>query len=465
MKKRHRFIHLLLGLILLVGNMSACRSDHGSPADPSNTDQDASARLTASEAYSDVLAPNEVQMRNVSMVTIHNGYLYYFQKIDLGLTSAHIIRKRNLETGEISSPCIDPLCSHLDADCPFYCGSYFRPMFFFGDWMLVQWEGSALAPDEQGKAHTQKTFTRVLYNQKTGERRDVFPIQDPDAITDSMFFFDGEKIYHALYQKSTTDPETGEKYVPCEVVAHDLKTGREVSLFSRKYDITLFCVTNSHVYFYETLPGDDGKDKNIYYSYSKETEQIREEPTFALSAVRFVCKNRLYVDDAEQFVCMINDVTTGEVYQAAEELGQTVSTIFVTEDHIYYLSKEGVYEYWKATGELWDQYLLDKANLKGSELKARRVKYDEDEAALRLNFYRKNCSLWRSDLNGENPEKVLDLPGFYFATIYVEGEYLYTKNYFYDTETGEPLYTAGVDDVWCRIHFGTGEKELLDDVT
>lgn len=84
--------------------MSACRSDHGSPADPSNTDQDASARPTATEAYSDVLAPNEVQMRNVSMVTIHSGYLYYPQKIDLGLTSAHIIRKRNLETGEISSP-------------------------------------------------------------------------------------------------------------------------------------------------------------------------------------------------------------------------------------------------------------------------------------------------------------------------------------------------------------------------
>lgn len=83
-------------------------------------------------------------------------------------------------------------------------------MFFFGDWMLVQWEGSALAPDEQGKAHIQKTFTRVLYNQKTGERRDVFPIQDSNAITDSMFFFDGEKIYHALYQKSITDPETGE---------------------------------------------------------------------------------------------------------------------------------------------------------------------------------------------------------------------------------------------------------------
>ena len=61
-----------------------------------------------------------ITCRYISSIAIQDDYMYYVSQISSNKNDKmYVIKRLNLKTGEISSPCFDPVCTHDTLDCNF----------------------------------------------------------------------------------------------------------------------------------------------------------------------------------------------------------------------------------------------------------------------------------------------------------------------------------------------------------
>ena len=122
----------------------------------------------------------------IGKTVYHNGYMFFFETVESeSAGDLYSVKRLNLLTGEISSPCKDPLCTHLNEDCPFVCGGMGTPMIqFFDQYILVhsQFRDYSLAEHSR--------YKRILYNEKTGEWKEIFQTVSSNTNSKNAFCID-----------------------------------------------------------------------------------------------------------------------------------------------------------------------------------------------------------------------------------------------------------------------------------
>ena len=382
-------------------------------------------------------------------ISYHNGYLYFPEHDDHGY---HIFKRMNLTTGEISSPCIDPLCSHDTAECPFLCGElYVARLRFYDEWVLIQSNFSA-SPiyDEKDKAdHSGGYYKNILYNTETGEWNEVFQ----ENLQATGYSVQAVRVGSYLYKTTYGAPRTvnGETIYPTNIQRYHFETGKEETIYSHDYFISLVAAGEKRVYFGEII------DRNYrFYSVDLNGENFREEPNMVIEGA-YVYKNRAYGNnssDSYDYHLYVNDFATGEMTPIADNY--MITGISIYEDQLYYLVKDYYSQYFS------DAQAINKKAREAGFRASVDEPYKSELDEVKRKYKTSMVSLWRCDLDGNNKELILELPGASGTmNLYIWDGYIYTEYVFYDTETGEPLGTEEEIGRPCRIDLTTGEVEFL----
>ena len=396
------------------------------------------------------LAPDEV-IRDATVMAMTEKYLYYvaqFQADAYEGQKVTQVRRVNITTGETSSACVDSLCTHDTIECPCFGARTMAPVRIFGDWLCIQTNFTGSLRKIVFNANNSGiTRRRILYNTQTGE---WFPILEDQVGADKgsfELFYDGKYVYAVAYGSSSKDAETGEIYTPSIIRSINLKTKEEKDIFSHKFQISLAAVSQGRVYFYETI----GDEFYRFYSVTTEGEDFREESNMKIEP-RHVYRNRIYGTSADNRL-LINDVNTGEV--STVDCFITQNAIDIANEYLYYMERENLEELYHQMSAYTQEDLKDPIKREESILLEKKMN---------------SCIayLWRCNLDGSDPQKILELGTAYERSIRIVGEYCYLYDYYYDPETdqfywGDKQYyeSATATPKICRIHLETGVKETL----
>lgn len=439
-----------LSFLLCIMIFTGCSSvKTGNQIDISAKSSDSLYGEDETTLYNDKVAMDKPVRQLGGEITYHEGYIYYPERDNTG---HYIFKRLNLTTGEVSSPCIDPLCSHDTTDCPFYCGTVSPAQLrFFDDWIMIQAEFEDAVYDQTTHSIlVESHYKNLIYNFNTGEWREIFK-SNKNATSNSVQVV---QIENYLYKTSYGSRRTvnGVSYIPSEIRRYNLKTGEETTVYSHDYYICLSMSGENRIYFYEMLD-----ETYKYYSVDKNGEDFREETTWEIHP-SYVYQNKIYGPDKNGNVDVtlyMNDLNTGEIVKIADDYIR--AGLYVSENAIYYISKDYYAQYWKDLPALM-------AEAKAAGVSMSEEPYKSREEEMLLKYLTSSAYLWRCDLNGENAEMVMELPGAGLLSVYVWDEYLYTAYEFYDLQTGEQLGSEDEKGALCRIHLDTGKVEFLHEL-
>ena len=390
-----------------------------------------------------------------TQMTIHDGYLYYVEDIYLSRTYS-VIRRMNLETGEISTPCTVEGCTHKRDQCPFYSGRVFRGFMIFGDWMHVE---ERYYWDKENIDNASTWNTQFLYNLKTGEVRQL-----PAVLRDT---FKSIRVGNCLYLVKHSDKLTyadGVTRTYSKVYEYNIDTNEYRVVYEHNDLIALLYGSNTRVYFLQDVKTGE-TETTTYYSFNPETGDMREEPTITMQSYDAIYRNRLYALEIDsetlERTVYVNNVTTSETVKILHDglLGYSL-----TENGIYYIRMDEYAAYMeayqrryaalreelahleesgKSRSELWDQYYLD---------------CNKDIAQWLMPH---DMEIWRCDLDGKNAVKLFEIPCISIsASFWIENNMLYAYADFFDPETGEELTVQG-EMVPIVLDLTTGDITVL----
>ena len=410
------------------------------------------------EAWNDDnLAPDEVVNRIYNNIAFYGGYAYFPQTVVSaeGVKGSTLMRQ-NLVTETISWACQDPLCTHDSVECPFFCGSGYFYVQFFGDWMVNQ------------ARVTRGTYRRLLYNMKTGESREIFKLFKSDDGFDGTIFCNGNYLYNAYYGNESMRTEDGETYFPCNIYRHNLRTGKEDVVYSSRTYISLTCVTDEYVYFCERLPvsnySTEVRIRNYRYRFgAEEAESLADK--WIPNEICAVYKNRMYGTSSSDIMCAVQNLESGEIVYPLKELSKDAGAIFVDGDYVYYSTREGIAEMRNAFMERAEKYRFDIENATGEGKDRLKKEYSEASREYGAAWRLIPLKIWRTDLDGNNLELVIELKNWSSTFFSVHNGVLYMPYYNVNPETGD-IYEDEKDKIGlvCRVDLETGEKTVLIDL-
>ena len=407
--------------------------------------------------WDDELAADEISLRSYQNIAFYDGYSYFpnlvFDKN--GKEIGRTLVRQNLTTGAISFACPDPLCSHDTLDCPFYCGSGFYMTQFFGEWIINQARVGI------------GTYRRILYNMNTGEWREIFKLFNSDSF-DSVIFSNGTDLFCTYFGGESKKAADGEEYFPCNIYKHNLKNGKEEIVYSSRTDISILCVTQKYVYFYETIPESKYSLKTHLKNYryrfgDDEAEEITDK--IIPNQIAAVFQNKLYGRASNGNRCAIQNLTTGEVTYPLGDLSRDVQFVKVTDKYVYYSTREGLADLNEDAFEN-DRYYreaIDKAV--GEEKDRLKKEYSKVNREYGTAWRLIPLKIWRTDLDGNNLEFVIELKNWSATFFSVYNGELYMPYSNVNPETGD-AYDDDKDKIGlvCRVDLETGEKTVLIDL-
>ena len=395
----------------------------------------------------DPIAMEEPLRGLIGKTVYHNGYMFFFEKVESeSAGDLYSVKRLNLLTGEISSPCKDPLCTHLNEDCPFVCGGMATPMIqFFDQYILVhsQFRDYSLAEHSR--------YKRILYNEKTGEWKEIFQTVSSNTNSKNAFCIDNY-LYHAAYGARRT--ENGKVYVPTEIRRYNLKNGEEEVIYTHDFCIFLVMAGQSRLYFYEDIAGE----KFRFFSVDKDGKDFRNEPRITLRP-SYVYQNRIYGElefdgTFTKSPLLIQDLNTGETLTVVED--HINGSLCIAENKLYYLTKEYYTE-----SHIDMNKVIEEGFAAGVANPYKTEPYASKLAEIERLKNTGTAYLWQCDLDGSNSKIVMEFPGAGALYFCILDGYMYTNYTFYDVTTGEQLGTKDEQGQPCRINLTTGEVEFL----
>lgn len=422
-------------------------------------------RQEAKGLLEDDIAPDEVTLRSAQDVVFWNNYVYFSRKLynEYGKVFGQTVLRQNLTTGEISSACQDPLCTHDTKDCPFFGGqTYFLPQVFGDEWMVIQTDFNF---NYYEKGYVTDAY-RILYNLKTGEWRRIFEIFNPDEGYDAVLFSNGTDLFNSFYSNEKVTDETGETYFPCSIYKHNLKTGKESVVYSSRYTINLLTVTQKNIFFFLCLPDDENRRELLkYYCYNMETGEVKSIADLIPDGtqVRFAYQNKFYSGSDNYSTASIINAKTGETTYPMGELSEDVIYIYVDENAAYYGIRRGYREKSRAFQKVYNELVKEASELTGEERVAKFKEIREMGAEFNSVWIAMPFEVWKTDLNGNNPELVLTVENFGGSAFSVYEGYFYFRYSLVDPETGL-LDRPERNYKFSRINIATGELTVLEEL-
>lgn len=358
---------------------------------------------------------------------ITEQYAYFTEPVSLEKTSWKRIVRMNHETGEISCPCIDPVCAHEDESCAMVLyGDYVDPILVFGNYLYF---GANINKEDFGTE-----YIRTLYNMKTGVSKEIFKDVGPTGESGSTecVVNIGKYLYHIGYRVEKN--KVTDKYEYSSVLQrYDMNSGKEEDIYMYRGLLNIKIADGERIYF--------GDVAGATYSVNKNGKYFRNEPNFTCDFPWYVYDGKAFYND-DNNVIRINDLKTGADYPIVED--ETFGNFWMTDQYIYYLLKDS------------------EIDIYGDKPRDENGRVDiEAYAARQAEYYSAMTYVWRCEHDGTNKQLVGELPGSAFKISSLYENYIYAPYSFYDSDTKEPIVSSNPLRTHCRINMDTWEVEEL----
>ena len=335
--------------------------------------------------------------RYTQRFAVCGDYLYYADVSSPQGKSVSVLKCLNMKTGEISSPCFDPVCTHNTFDCDFY----------FLRISSIHAYGKYIVMSGIKEAQLNVQNSEYVYDVTTGKvYKDVFSLMQADRGNTYISCIQDDIFDYAIdtYDNPNATGEHDKTIYEFQLWKYNIPTGERTVVFksSNTFNEYNFLIAyGGRLYYSQYFPESDQRK---IYSMLPDQSDIREENNF--------CFGDYYVGDliwnvksengAYEIFC--TDVNSGERKILAKsdqyEMGQCL-----TDQYLYY------------------SYIVPDENGQSKS------------------------QLWRCDHNGNNKEQLITYDGVLrYFTIY--GNYIFshcTVGEIYKiervhVETGEVLY-------------------------
>lgn len=365
----------------------------------------------------------------------------YGEKIYTTQTVCRFV-KYNAHTGEVSSVCLDPICTHgPESGCIFIAPENTMPAIqsIIGDWLVFSFyhyisASFGFIPES------------YVYNLKTGEFIQLFEFDVSDSVISrsrTWCFFEN-KIYVTKQVLDYTDT----KYVPGEktektediddytpktktyLCEYNFDTRKFVELLEVPADYLITGVTNKKFYYIDAA-GD-------IYSSNRDGSNMTKEKVLDFSPQEY-CGTYGYAFNSEIF---IYDLSTDTKKVIPKEYSYQKC----------YLTNEGI---------LFSTF--SDANVEYAELLDSRSKYSSTlEFAKAVNKYRYESTeqLYLMDFEGNNKELLFEADGMFVDAYYKSGKYIYARITYPDPENNY-IPKETINDGRAVINIETGEITMV----
>ena len=272
-------------------------------------------------------------------------------------TQGYELLAYDFSTGEASSPCKDPMCSHqtvlkdLDTGCPFGAGAKIVSI----ENKVIYYQTTYVDPDSEKYS----VFRVYSYNQKNLRQTLLFEL--PDAFSDGLICKTGDYIY---YERSTINEDFSIDIFLCR---YNVKSQKNETLYAFDYVVgsldanvlsdrtarkrtnglePLFVDDQERVYFTSTANMNSGGDfpLQLYTSDLKSDREAKKLPGLekwrvAASNAVFYRENVLYfaAKKGEASIIAAYDLSTARSTVLAENVYPSFT---VAGDHLYCFSRE-----------------------------------------------------------------------------------------------------------------------------
>ena len=266
--------------------------------------------------------------REVAYFAEYGDYIYYQEMLQSGGKSYLRLRCLNTKTGELTSPCFDPVCTHDTLDCD----------FCFQSPISVQSFGKYIVFYAKKEMKPTSAFQCYLYNASTGELRSgIFNQQNYSNIS-TYVCHSGNYLYnfgYNLYDNPNATGSNDKTVYEMQIWRYDLSSGKTETIHTlsdtyRGYTMQL--VHGDRIYFHKL---DKEAAKSAMYSMSLACTDVREEPNF-VSAKYYVGDEQWdVVNDNGKYAVRSVNIKTGETKVVVESNKHEIG-LAVTDKYVYY---------------------------------------------------------------------------------------------------------------------------------
>ena len=341
-------------------------------------------------------------------------------EIHYGEVQIERVVKYNPVTDTVSSPCLDPVCTHsLESSCPMLkphkLGAphmSFRIMKIVGDWMILRLQYH----DEVFITKNYVTF----YNLQTGESRHFFE-EDLETevmtrwVSGSAF---GNKFYNIKqtldysdtgFDKNNTDKSIADftpktKQILCE---YDLDAGKVTELFEIPENFGMIAISNKRFFFMD--------DADVIYSCNRDGNNMVKEEYLAFQPENLIGSYAYSLYDLDGFT--VFDIATNQIRTVSVEFDE-YSDCALAIDGVLFDHVEGYEKYLNFKASIRDFY--EKHD--GKPLSEIAELYENE---LQETFHSGTTKIYKCDLDGENMRLIYEEDNSVIASVYGTEDHLF----------------------------------------
>ncbi|HCG68028.1 MAG TPA: hypothetical protein DEW22_05035 [Clostridiales bacterium] len=388
-----------------------------------------------------------------------NDFLYYKERytyreekssgISMKRQAERIVRL-SLKTGNVSSACVDPVCTHMyGSDCPLNVDYLYdnnariRNLKAIGDWLfyIISSRYTVYDPTTQNEELIGTVEKYMIYNTVTGETRELFPRNSvgESGIAPAVC---GGTVYGHMFFAALPEyvkDENGNESLVKVLRSYDVEKDKTTVIYSDSRSFGVPAVTNKRIYI--VFSDESG---NSWCSVDWNGKDMRREEGFYTPIVTYGPRAYLYDgEDNYRYISVYNIET-----HSAKELDIDTFTggFCISGDVLYYSITSNVDEYASLdVNKLYEKYSdLDQAERTNAVIR--------DMNAV---LYGGSSQIYSTDLDGGSRKLLFEYEHMVIQCVAAAGNYLYA----YITSAQPPEYTveSTENEGFSRIDLTTGE--------
>lgn len=430
-------------LILFAACLAGCgRNDGTAPS------EDAEEFTADGQIYRSSALYNAVQIRDFLYYVEEYTYKEELKNGKTAERQAERVVRLSLKTGNVSSACVDPVCTHthgsgcpLNKDYLYGTGNIYN-LKAVGDWLFYVMSEYIQVddPDGQGKNSFITLMNYMIYNTVTGELRELFPRNSvgesgaaPALISGTVY----KNMIFVTLPEFAKDDDGAEKLVYV-LRSYNVDNDKTTVLYTSDESFASIAVTNKRIYI-SYMGGTEYKA----YSVDRNGGDLRDEDDFYAPVVAYGNLGYCYHDANRRYAWLYDlDTRTAKKLDTDDVAGG----FCISEDKLYYFHI--------TSADAYEQLDMKKLREKYSDLAP-----EEQQKAVSRDYYATlyggAAQLYSAEHNGDSPKLLFEFEHTILRCAAASGNYLYA--YVSTAQPPEYTVTTTANHGFSRIDLTTGE--------
>lgn len=362
---------------------------------------------------------------------------------------AERVVRLSLKTGNVSSACVDPVCTHMHgSDCPLnidYTYDKGKDMFELravGDWLfyIISEPYKSDDPNINLSDIPQKILTHMIYNTVTGESRVLFPHNAVGESGVAPALINGKSYGNLIFAIITeyVKDNSGNESLLYSLQKHNVEKNETKTIYTSPISFGIISVTNKRIYLSSTENEITKK-----FSLDWDGQNMRENEIIFPANLAYGTRE-YYTGNESSFSVWVYNIETHESKKL--DISTNSGDYCISNDVLYYSTLSNLDEYLNLDfDKIYEKY----SNLDPQE------SFRASSRDINSVQYGGKAQIYAADLDGGSPKLLFEYEHMVIKCVAAAGNYLYA----YISSAQPPEYTIEKTDNngFSRIDLTTGE--------